>query len=98
MEYIIKISDLDSEKLNFLKNILENNQIINIDNNHKGEIKIVYDVKKIKLNEKFNNRIELIRNKYYRQLLNLINYKEKIRLTHQILILFSIRLERVERY
>lgn len=79
MEYIIKISDLDSEKLNFLKNILENNQIINIDNNHKGEIKIVYDVKKIKLNEKFNNRIELIRNKYYRQLLNLINYKEKIK-------------------
>ena len=41
MEYIIKISDLDSEKLNFLKNILENNQIINIDNNNKDKIKIV---------------------------------------------------------
>lgn len=78
MEYIIKISDLDSEKLNFLKNILENNQIINIDNNHKDEIKIVYDVKKIKLNEKFNNRIELIRNKYYRQLLNWINLENEI--------------------
>lgn len=79
MEYIIKIRDLDSEKLNFLKNILENNQSINIVNNSKDEIKIVYDCKKIKLNEKFNNRIELIRNKYYRQLLNLINYKEKIK-------------------
>ena len=80
MKMIIKIKDCDSEKLNELKNILENKQIKIINNNlkSKDKIEIVYDDKKIKLNEKFNFKVKLIRNKYYRQLLNLINSVNKI--------------------
>lgn len=78
MEIIIKMNDFDSEKLNELRNILENKQIKDTNNDRKDETKIVYDDKKIELNEKFNFKVKLIRNKYYRQLLNLINSVNKI--------------------
>ena len=78
MEIIIKMNDFDSEKLNELRNILENKQIKDTNNDRKDETKIVYDDKKIELNEKFNFKVKLIRNKYYRKLLNLINSVNKI--------------------
>ena len=78
MEIIIKMNYFDSEKLNELRNILENKQIKDTNNDRKDETKIVYDDKKIELNEKFNFKVKLIRNKYYRKLLNLINSVNKI--------------------
>ena len=78
MEIIIKMNYFDSEKLNELRNILENKQIKDTNNDRKDETKIVYDDKKIELNEKFNFKVKLIRNKYYRKLLNLINSVNRI--------------------
>ena len=78
MEIIIKMNYFDSEKLNELRNILENKQIKDTNNDRKDETQIVYDDKKIELNEKFNFKVKLIRNKYYRQLLSLINSVNKI--------------------
>ena len=78
MEIIIKMNYFDSEKLNELRNILENKQIKDTNNDRKDETKIVYDDKKIELNEKFDFKVKLIRNKYYRKLLNLINSVNRI--------------------
>ena len=80
MKITIKMDSLDSTKVEELRNILENEQIKIINNNikSKDEIEIVYDNKKIELNKKFNFKVKLIRNKYYRKLLNLINSVNKI--------------------
>ena len=71
----IKMDSFDIIKLEKLRNILENNQIKKIINNIKSEDRIViqYDKKTIKMNEKFYFRVELIRNKHYRKLLNIID-------------------------
>ena len=78
MEEIIELRSFNIEKLKKLSIILENNQIKKINNNLKSEDKenkivIEYDKKIIKLNEKFSLKVKLIRNRYYRQLLNIVN-------------------------
>jgi hypothetical protein len=72
---VIKIDSFGITELAELKKILENKQIKKINNNLKSkhEIEIEYDNKEIKMNEKFNFKVKLIRNKYYRQLLNIVD-------------------------
>lgn len=81
MEITTKLDSFDINELNKLRDILENKRITNIYNNIKSEDKvhIEYDEKTIELNEKFNFKSELIRNKYYRQLLNIINVINNIK-------------------
>ena len=81
MEITINFNSIDSEKIKDLRNILESNRIkfINIDNlKSKNEIEIEYDDERIEMNEKFDFKVKLIRNKYYRQLLNMINAVNKM--------------------
>ena len=77
MKVTIRNNSLDSAKIEDLRNILENNQIKIINNNlkSKDEIEIVYDDERLEMNEKFDFKIKLIRNKYHRQLLNIISSK-----------------------
>ena len=60
------------EKLNRLQVLLENNKIINIKN--LGFIEIEYEDRKIELNKDFKLAIKLIRNKYYRKLLSVVDH------------------------
>lgn len=86
MEITINTNSLDSAKIEDLREILENNRIKIINNDNlksENEIKIVYDDEPIEMNEKFNSKVKLIRNKYYRQLLNIINSVNKIILKHE---------------
>ena len=78
METTIKLNSFDITSLNELRNILENNSIKETYNNLKckDEIKIVYEKKLVELNKKFKFKIELIRNKYYRQFLDRISLIE----------------------
>lgn len=82
MEITINTNSLDNAKIEDLRNILESSRIKIINNDNlksENEIKIVYDDEPIEMNGKFNFKVKLIRNKYYRQLLNLINaVNEKI--------------------
>lgn len=81
MKIIIKTESINSTKIEDLRNILENNRIKIINNDNlksKGEIEIVYDDERLKMNEKFDFKVKLIRNKYYRQLLNIINAVNKV--------------------
>lgn len=80
MEMIIKIKTLDEGKINELKKKFENYKIKDIKNDieDNNEIKIIFDKKRMKLNKDFSFKVELIRNKYYRQLLNLVNAVKKI--------------------
>ena len=75
MEKVIEIQSLDKEKIEELKKVLENYQIKEIKNEIKDEnkIEIKFDKERKKLNENFKFKVELIRNKYYRQLLSLVN-------------------------
>lgn len=84
MEKIIKMNSFDMDELNKLRDFLENHQIKGIDIREKDEIVIKYDKKMIKLNEKFNYRVKLIRNKYNRQLLNIINIIDNIKIYRHI--------------
>lgn len=80
MEMVIEINSLNIEKINELKMNLENHQIKDINNDIKDKniIRIIFDKKRMKLNESFKFKVELIRNKYYRQLLNLVNAVKEI--------------------
>lgn len=80
MEMVIEINSLNIEKINELKMNLENHQIKDINNDikDKNKIRIIFDKKRMKLNESFKFKVELIRNKYYRQLLNLVNAVKEI--------------------
>lgn len=80
MEMVIEINSLNIEKINELKMNLENHQIKDISNDikDKNKIRIIFDKKRMKLNESFKFKVELIRNKYYRQLLNLVNAVKEI--------------------
>ena len=80
MEMVIEINSLNIEKINELKMNLENHQIKDVNNDikDKNKIRIIFDKKRIKLNESFKFKVELIRNKYYRQLLNLVNAVKEI--------------------
>ena len=81
MKIIIKTEPINSAKIEDLRNILESNRIKIINNDNlksKGEIEIVYDDERLKMNEKFDFKVKLIRNKYYRQLLNVINSVNEI--------------------
>ena len=81
MKIIIKTEPINSTKIENLRNILESNRIKIINNDNlksKGEIEIVYDDERLKMNEKFDFKVKLIRNKYYRQLLNVINSVNEI--------------------
>lgn len=80
MELIIEIKTLDAGKINEIKKNLESYKIKDIkkDTKNKNEIRIIFDKKRMKLNEDFKFKVELIRNKYYRQLLNLVNAVKKI--------------------
>lgn len=80
MEMIIEIKTLDAGKINEIKKNLESYKIEDIkkDTKNKNEIRIIFDKKRMKLNEDFKFKVELIRNKYYRQLLNLVNAVKKI--------------------
>ena len=83
MKEEISIASFDKEKLKKLKDILESYQIKTVDINKeiKSDSKFIIeygDKSPIILNKKFNFKIKLIRNKYYRQLLNLIDIKEDI--------------------
>lgn len=80
MEMIIKIKTLDEGKINELKKKFENYKIKDIKNDieDNNEIRIIFDKKRMKLNKDFSFKVELIRNKYYRQLLNLVNAVKKI--------------------
>ncbi len=77
-KYIINVSIFNLEKLGELKKILEKYQIIEININKvdKGEIIIEYDSdnKKIKINKDFNIKVRSVRDMYYIQLLNIVNY------------------------
>lgn len=85
MEVIINTNSLDSAKIENLRDILERNQIKNIKNNlkSKNEIEIVYEDERLEMNEKFNFKVKLIRNKYYMQLLNMINSVNEIIHNHE---------------
>lgn len=76
----IKMDSFDIDKLEKLTSILENSQIKKISNNIKDEDKVViqYDKKRIELDKKFNFKVQLIRNKFYRQLLNIVNVVNNI--------------------
>ena len=78
MEIIIKIKTFSDVDLERLRDILENNQIIKIYYDFKSEEKIKIEYKKhtIKFNKNLSWKIRLIRNKYYKQLLNIINILE----------------------
>lgn len=81
MKIIIKTEPINSAKIEDLRNILESNRIKIINNDNlksKGEIEIVYDDERVKMNEKFDFKVKLIRNKYYRQLLSVINSVNEI--------------------
>ena len=80
MEMIIEIKTLDEGKINELKKKFENYKIKDIKNDieDNNEIRIIFDKKRMKLNKDFSFKVELIRNKYYRQLLNLVNAVKKI--------------------
>lgn len=73
MEKIIKLDSFNRTELNELKTLLENNQITGMDIKAENEFVIKYHEKKVKLSPKFILKIEQIRNKYYRELLNMIN-------------------------
>ena len=80
MKEILKIDSFNKDELNMLREHFEKNRIKTIYNNIKSEdkIQIEYDEKLIELNKKFELRIKLIRNKYFRQLLNIINIKDDV--------------------
>lgn len=80
MEMVIEINTLVEEKINELKKNLESYKIKDIKNytKNKNEIRIIFDKKRMNLNEDFKFKVELIRNKYYRQLLSLVNAVNKI--------------------
>ena len=81
VKIIIKTEPINSAKIEDLRNILESNRIKIINNDNlksKGEIEIVYDDERVKMNEKFDFKVKLIRNKYYRQLLSVINSVNEI--------------------
>lgn len=80
MEMVIEINTLVEEKINELKKNLESYKIKDIKNDieDNNEIRIIFDKKRMKLNKDFSFKVELIRNKYYRQLLNLVNAVKKI--------------------
>ena len=77
---IIKIKPFNIEKLMELREILENYRIISINNElkSKDEFEIEYDTKIIELNEEFKFKVKLIQNKYYRQLLDIVDHILKI--------------------
>lgn len=79
MEMVIEIKTLDEGKINELKKNLESYKIKDIKNDieDNNEIRIIFDKKRMKLNENFKFKVELIRNKYYRQLLSLVNAVNK---------------------
>lgn len=79
MEMVIEIDTLVEGKINELKKNLESYKIkyIKNDTKNKNEIRIIFDKKRMKLNEDFKFKVELIRNKYYRQLLSLVNVANK---------------------
>lgn len=85
-EEVIKIESFNIEQLKRLQIILDNNKIINIKNELTDfeTITVEYEDKKIELNEEFQLRIKLIRNKYYRKLLNIVDHILKFRLTIDI--------------
>ncbi len=76
----MKLRLLDEGKINELKKKFENYKIKDIKNDieDNNEIRIIFDKKRMKLNKDFSFKVELIRNKYYRQLLNLVNAVKKI--------------------
>ncbi len=79
MEKIFNIKKFNIDELKKLRNILEKFKIDSfsiVDDN----IKIVYDKERIKLNKKFYYKVELIRNKYYRQLLNIMNIIDNVKI------------------
>lgn len=76
MELIINANSFTITKLNKLRNHLEKYQIKEIHNNLESEDKIrivFFNKERIKLNEKLKFKVELIRNRYYRQLKNIID-------------------------
>ena len=73
MEKIIKVDSFNSTELNELKTLLENNRINEMNIKTKNEFVINYHEKKVKLSPRFILKIEQIKNKYYRKLLNMIN-------------------------
>lgn len=85
-EEIIKIDSFNTEQLKQLHEILENNQIIKIENELTdfGIIVVKYEDKKILLNEDFYLKIKLIRNKFYRELSNIVDHVLKFRLSIDI--------------
>jgi len=74
METIFNVNSFTISKLNKLRKYMEKYQIEKIHNNLKNEdeIKIVYNKERIKLNEKNYFKVNLIRNRHYRQLENII--------------------------
>lgn len=77
---VIKIESFDTEQLKRLQEILENNKIKNelLDFD---TIEIEYEDKTLELNKEFKLMIKLIRNKYYRKLLNIVDHILKFRLS-----------------
>lgn len=75
MEVIINANSFTITKLSKLRNYLEKYQIKEIHNNleSEDEIRIVFNKERMKLNEKFKFKVKLIRNKYYRQLKDIID-------------------------
>lgn len=75
MEVIINANSFTISKLNKLRNHLEKYQIKEIHNNLEleDEIIIVFNKERMKLNEKIKFKVTSIRNRYYRQLKNIID-------------------------
>ena len=83
MKEEINMVSFDKERLNKLKDIFESYQIksIDIDKKMKSDSKFIieyHDKPPMILNKKFKFKIKQIRNKYYRQLLNFLDFKEDV--------------------
>lgn len=82
-EEVIKVDLFNIERLKHLKEVLENNRIININNEltKSDIITIKYEDRKLEINEEFKLNIRLIRDKYYRKLLNVVDHILKFNLS-----------------
>lgn len=83
---IIKVDSFNIEKLKQLQEILENNKVTKINNELKDYERIIieYEDKKVKINDEFKLTIKLIRNKYYRKLLNIVDHILKFKISTNI--------------
>ena len=80
-EEVIKIDLFEIEQLERLQVILENNKITKIKNKLTDfeTITVEYEDRKLELNKEFKLSIKLIRNKYYRKLLNIVDHVLKFK-------------------